>query len=116
MHRPMVVIIIVLVVFLSFFAWAEADSPHKMAAKKPGEKEHARQAVIKPKKPLSKGSVGRFQAVTLDKNSAIILDTEKGHLWMWRLGINTISLTYAGQVYPGKDVADVIYETSLKTK
>ena len=58
---------------------------------------------------LSKGPVGRFQAVTMEDSSVLILDTKEGHVWVWDLsGLGTVSMVYGGQVFLGERVGEMM--------
>jgi hypothetical protein len=53
--------------------------------------------------------IGKYQAVSMSGNSALILDTEEGHLWS--LGASKekgVFLVYQGRVSPGKEMGDIV--------
>jgi len=53
----------------------------------------------------------RYQAVTMDNTSALMLDTQEGHFWLWGAHENTgFVLMYQGQVSPGEEPGDVIIQ------
>ena len=116
MSRSIAIIITLFMILWGHLSWAESSSGQGKGKKELKAKEKIGQAYIEFNKSLSKGSVGRFRATTVDKNTVIILDTKEGHFWLWGQGISTITLIYGGQVYPGKHIAEIIYEISLKTK
>lgn len=55
------------------------------------------------------GPVGRFQAVPMGQ-SMFILDTQRGYCWRFGLTGNGIGLIYCGQVRPGSEFFELIYE------
>jgi hypothetical protein len=66
---------------------------------------------------LSRGPVGRFQAVTVDDSSVVILDTQEGRIWMWDLsGLGTVSMVYGGQVFLGENMGEMIQSIPVKPK
>jgi len=72
-----------------------------------------RQAQVDFQKSLENESVGRFQALRLSNEAALILDTKEGHLWVWLAKGDTF-LIYEGQVFPGARMGDVIDSYRLK--
>jgi hypothetical protein len=49
----------------------------------------------------------RFQAIKMEP-LLLILDTKKGHLWMWRIYISAAHLTYMGQICPGEFMGEKV--------
>lgn len=81
--------------------------------------------VITPKKLddernfISEKRAGRFQAIRMDSNAVFIIDSIKGHLWVWVIqkdssGQPSEFLFYQGQVIPGLNMGDLVDRTYKK--
>ena len=67
----------------------------------------------------SDGIPGRYQAIRMDSNAIFILDTQKGHLWVWvnqkdNTGQPAEYLFYQGRVVPGSKMGEIIDRTYNK--
>jgi hypothetical protein len=67
----------------------------------------------------SDGIPGRYQAIRMDSNAIFILDTQKGHLWVWvnqkdNTGQPAEFLFYQGRVVPGSKMGEIIDRTYNK--
>ena len=61
-------------------------------------------------------SIGRYQAIRMDSNAIFILDTQKGHFWVWVIqndntGQSAEFLFYQGRVVPGSKMGELIDRT-----
>ncbi len=53
----------------------------------------------------------RYHATKMDTTSALILDTQEGHCWLWGAHEKTgLVLMYQGQVSPGEEPGEVIVQ------
>ncbi|MGD2125668.1 MAG: hypothetical protein PVG99_06280 [Desulfobacteraceae bacterium] len=114
MLKRMAVLSVLFVAFSANGVWAEKSSEAEKA------EQHSKQPEAPPPsefyKPLSRGPVGRFQAVRVEDNSVFILDTKEGHYWIWggSGSSGAVSLIYGGRVRPGKRMGEIIESLSLK--
>jgi hypothetical protein len=69
---------------------------------------HDREVLEEFNLSLKNSAEGRFQATKIDDTSILIIDTQLGHLWIFRSSPEAL-IKYAGKVYPGKSFWKTIY-------
>jgi hypothetical protein len=70
---------------------------------------HDRQVLEEFNLSLKNSAAGRFQTERIDNTSIMIIDTQLGHLWIFRSSPQAI-VKYAGKVYPGESFWKTIYK------
>ena len=70
---------------------------------------HDRQVLEEFNLSLKDSAGGRFQPIKIDDTSIFIIDTQLGHLWMFRTSPEVL-VKYAGKVYPGKSFWKTIHK------
>ena len=54
---------------------------------------------------------GKFQAIRIDNQCVLIIDTQEGHLWLWGTHEDIgLALFYQGQVCVSGKPGDMIYQ------
>jgi lipopolysaccharide export LptBFGC system permease protein LptF len=96
MNKIIVAIVSILVFFLGQIVWAASSNEEKERLEK-AQKQieemkkqqqqwmNQRQTPMHSNRPLSRGMVGRYQAIKLDDGRVFILDTAEGDFWIWKM-------------------------------
>lgn len=120
MRKSIIILLILFSIFLSNMGGATERTPKE---KKKQPKQFVESLYLEKQKKfmasLSKGSVGRFQAVRIDSHCVFVLDTKEGYLWVWIIqldegGKSAEFLTYQGQVSLGTEMGGLISRTYRK--
>jgi hypothetical protein len=114
MHKSITILVSLFVVLQGNLVWAELKSEQEGRQGELKAKEKAYQEYVEFQKSLSKGNVGRFQAVRMDDSAVFILDTKQAHLWVFGATGSGFHVVYGGQVYPGMRAGEIIDSSSLR--
>lgn len=109
MRNFFVILITLFVVFAANSArgeptWQEmlrsglADKVMSQSGESEPEERQLTDSQMEFKESVSQGSIGRFQAILVNRTVVFILDTKEGHTWEWRT--DQERPTYTGQVFP----------------
>lgn len=109
MRKSFVILVALFVILTAYGARAESSRATKESPKNPESRE-----VKGSKKSSPRGGAGRFQAVRMDDKAVFILDTRRGHSWVFNVTGSGFYSVYAGQIHPGKKTGEVINSSSLK--
>ncbi len=99
-------------IFASLFLFLTGISPWAETGLGEGKGQGGQHTAFQ--KSLSKGKVGRFQAVRMDKDAVFILDTKEAHLWVFRATGSGFYKVYGGQVGPGVRTGEITDSSSIK--
>ena len=109
MRKSVVILIVVFALFTGYGLWADSSRATEQSLRNPESEQ-----ISGPKKSSPRGGVGRFQAVRMDDKAVFILDTRRGHSWVFNVTGSGFYSVYAGQIHPGKKTGEVINSSSLK--
>lgn len=114
MHKSISILVGLFVILQGNLVWGEPDPAQEKSQREFTPRERSHQESLEFRKSLSKGDVGRFQAVSMDNSAVFIVDTKQAHLWVFRATGSGFYLVYGGQIYPGLRVGEIIDSSSLK--